>query len=179
VEVPGGGTRIGGGTNVIMAAHRPDLPQLLKNLTAVAEAPLTSRQEEALEALALVSLFSGLSRDDLASLAAAARFESRARGEILYRAGDAGDRLFVLRKGAVELERPEGTRSVRRAPAAVGETSAMTGEPRMQTARVTEDADLLTVDSAAFRAVLLRNPFLAVELAKSLDNPGAAESRGR
>ena len=49
--------------------------------------------------------------------------------------------------------------------------SALTGEPRTFTARVLEDSELIALDSRAFRGVLLRNPFLALELAKALSGP--------
>jgi CRP-like cAMP-binding protein len=111
----------------------------------------------------------------LAELAAGARFEKRVRGETLFRAGDAGDRLFVLRRGAVELAR-RGERRTLRPPAHFGERAAITGEPRSDSARVLEDAELLTLDSSAFRAVLLQNPFLALELGKGLSGPRQGET---
>jgi CRP-like cAMP-binding protein len=133
---------------------------------------LTDAQTDALQTLSLVSFLSGLSREDLAALATGARIESRRRGETLYHAGEAGDRLYVLRKGVVELEGALGQRVAFRPPAYFGEMSALTGEPRTQTAHVTEDAEILSVDSSAFRLVLLRNPFLGLELAKALSEPG-------
>ncbi|MBI3932091.1 MAG: NAD-binding protein [Acidobacteria bacterium] len=170
VEVPVGGTVIQDGAGVILAAHRPDLPQLLRCLTAAAPTALSPVQQEALGTLSLVGFLSGVSRDDLAALAVGARAESRKAGEVLYRTGEAGDRLYILRKGAVELE-GRGRRSVLRPPAYFGEMAALTGEARTQTARVIEDAQLLALDSGAFRSVLLRNPFLALELAKALTSP--------
>src|SRR5512147_3153292 len=93
VEVPVGDTVIKGGTNLILAAHRPDLPQLLRCLTAGAVAALSEEQTDALQTLSMVSFLSGLAREDLAALAAGARIEARGRGETLFRAGEAGDRL--------------------------------------------------------------------------------------
>lgn len=174
VEVPVGDTVIQGGTNLILAAHRPDLPQLLRCLTAGAVAALSEEQTDALQTLSMVSFLSGLAREDLAALAAGARIEVHGRDETLYRAGEAGDRLYVLREGLVELEGAGGARSALRPPAYFGEMSALTGEPRSQTARAAEESEILSVDSSALRSVLLRNPFLALELAKALSEPGRA-----
>jgi trk system potassium uptake protein TrkA len=168
VRVPEGGTVIEGGSSVIMAARRPDLPQLLRSIATRSERQLSPAQGEALQVLGLVSFMSGMAREDLVELAAGAQFETRKRGEVLYRIGESNDRLYVIRKGAVELENRRGQRSVLRPPAYFGELSALTGQPRVRTARVAEDTELVSVGSGAFRSVLLRNPFLALELAKAL-----------
>jgi trk system potassium uptake protein TrkA len=171
VEVPTGDTVIRERGNLILAAHRPDLPQLLKCLTAVGERVLTAEQAGTVESLGRVSFLSGVSREDLEGLAVGARIETRLAGDVLYRAGDAGDRLYVLRKGSVTIEGP-AFQAVLRPPACFGERSALTGEARTRTARVAEDAELIVLDSGTLRSVLLQNPFLALELAKSMgDRP--------
>jgi trk system potassium uptake protein TrkA len=173
VEVPGGGTRIQGGARVILAAHRPDLPQLLRCLAAGGTPALSAEQREAMSVLGLVSFLSGVAREDLESLAVGARFETRRRGEVVFAVGDTGDRLYIVRRGVVELEGRDGSRALLRPPVCFGEMTALTGEPRTQTARVVEDAQLLVLGSGVFRTLLLRNPFLALELAKALAGPGA------
>ena len=60
---------------------------------------------------------------------------------------------------------------VLRPPAYFGERTALTGQPRTRTVRVREDAELLAVEGSTLRAVVLRNPFLAMELAKALSDP--------
>jgi hypothetical protein len=175
VELPTGATRLRGGETLILAAHRPDLPQILRALTGRSEGALPPEREQLVEVLAQVSFFSGLSREDLAELAAAAQLEKRPAGETLFRAGDPGDRLFVLRHGAVELEPTAGRKRRLRAPAHFGEREAVTGEPRAQTARVAESAELLTLQASAFRAALLKNPFLGLELGKRLFTPPREE----
>jgi len=169
VETPQGGTTIHGGNAVILAAHRPDLPQLLQCLTAPDGAELSPAEQGALQALRGVGFLSGAAREDLVGLASGARFETRRRGETLYSSGQAGDRLYILRKGAVALER-RGDSVVMRPPAWLGEAGAVTGGPRRFTARVTEDAELLTLDGSVLRGILLKNPFLALELNKALSD---------
>jgi hypothetical protein len=174
VRVPEGETVIEGGTSVILAAHRPELPQVLRCLTDVTAKRLSAEQEEAVQVLSLVGFLSGMAKEDLVELAAGARFEPRKKGEVLYRIGEANDRLYIVRKGAVETESRRGVRTVLRAGAHFGEMSALTGQPRSRTARVVEDAELLSLGSATFRSVLLRNPFLALELAKALSEDAAS-----
>jgi trk system potassium uptake protein TrkA len=168
VAVTEGSTVIQAGANVLLAAHRPDLPELLQFVTSRRAGGDGEQQPDAVEALALVNLFSGISREDLADLAVGARFVRVGAGDLVYRAGDPGDRLYLLRTGAVELVTPGGAKTAVRAGGHFGVTGALVGEPRNHSARVAEDAELLALDAMTLRAVMLRNPFLAVELAKGL-----------
>jgi trk system potassium uptake protein TrkA len=173
VQVIEGNTVIRGGSRVIMAAHRPDLPRLLRYLSSEGKAAPAGSQAEALEALRQVGFLSGVAREDLTDLAEGARLETRRPGEEIYRASEPGERFYVLRKGAVELEGTQGARTVVQAPAFFGE-EALTGEPRLDTARVRDQAELVVVPGTALRATVLRNPFLALELAKALSDRPAA-----
>ncbi|HET7293496.1 MAG TPA: cyclic nucleotide-binding domain-containing protein, partial [Vicinamibacteria bacterium] len=146
----------------------PDLPQLLRTITAAGGSLLQPEQREALEGLRLVGFLSGLAPHDLDELALGARMEHRRRGDVLFKVGDPGDRLYLIRRGAVEIESAGGVRTLLKPPSHFGEMSAVTGEPRTLSARVAEDADLLAIESRSFRSVLLKNPFLALELANAL-----------
>jgi len=175
VQVIEGNTVIAGGARVIMAAHRPDLPRLLRYLTATDKTAPAGSQAETLDALGQVAFLSGVAHDDLSGMAEEARIESRKPGEAVYRMGEAGESFYVLRRGTVDLEGAAGARAVVRAPAFFGE-EALTGEPRHDHARVRDAAELVVVPGTALRATVLRNPFLALELAKALsERPATAE----
>jgi trk system potassium uptake protein len=173
VQVIEGNTVIRGGSRVIMAAHRPDLPRLLRYLSSEGKAAPAGSQAEALEALRQVGFLSGVAREDLTDLAEGARLETRRSGDEIYRATEPGERFFVLRKGSVELEGAQGAKTTVQGPAFFGE-EALTGEPRLDTARVRDQAELVVVPGIALRATVLRNPFLALELAKALSDRPAA-----
>src|SRR5206468_3070059 len=98
--------------------------------------------------LGQAGFLSGVSQEDLTDLAAGARLESRRQGEQIYPAAAGGEALYVLRKGAVELETAGGDRVIVQAPAFFGE-EALTGEPRVDTARVREPADLVVIAGTA------------------------------
>lgn len=176
VSVTEGNTVIAAGANVIMAAHRPDLSDVLDFVTSTRAGAGGEEEPDAVEALALVSLFSGISREDLAELAVGARFRKVRAGETIYRTGDAGDCLYVLRAGAADLVTEGGAKITARAPGHFGVTSALVGEPRNHSARAAEDSELVAVDAVTLRSVMLRNPFLAVELAKGLGERPAGGS---
>jgi trk system potassium uptake protein TrkA len=167
VQVIEGNSVIRGGSRVIMAAHRPDLPRLLRYLSSAGKKAPAGSQAEALQAMSQVGFLSGIAREDLVDLASGARLEVRRAGDEIYRAGSPSEQLYVLRTGAVELAGVEGARVVLKAPGFFGEES-LTGEPRVDTARVSEQAELVVVPGTALRGTVLRNPFLALELAKAL-----------
>jgi trk system potassium uptake protein TrkA len=175
VQVIEGNSVIRGGSRVIMAAHRPDLRRLLGYLSSTVRAEPEASLAETFDALAQVAFLSGVAHDDLAGLAEAARLQTLRGGEQIYRVGEPGETFYVLRRGEVELEGAAGVRTVVKAPAFFGE-EALTGEPRHDTARVKDQVDLVVVPGTALRATVLRNPFLALELAKALsERPGGQE----
>jgi trk/ktr system potassium uptake protein len=59
VQVIEGNTVIAGGARVIMAAHRPDLPKVLRYLTATDKAAPAGSQAETLDALSQLAFLSG------------------------------------------------------------------------------------------------------------------------
>lgn len=172
LDVADGNTVVTGGTTVLMAARRPDLPRVLRCLTDVGGAGDDPERTRAIEALGQVPFLAGVALDDLKELAGGARFERQPKGATLYAAGQPGDRLYVLTRGAVEAATRGGATTVLRPPAHFGEKTALTGQSRGRTVRVIEDAEMLAVEGTVLRAVVLRNPFLAMELAKVLLEPG-------
>src|SRR5207244_12236816 len=169
VQVIEGNTVIKGGSRVIMAAHRPDLPRLLRYLSSAGKNAPAGSQAEALQAMGQVGFLSGVAQEDLADLAAGARLGARAAGDEVYRAASASEHFYVLRSGAVELQAADGSTVIGPAPAFFGD-EAMTGEPPGDTANVREPSELVVVAGTALRATVLRNPFLALELAKALSD---------
>src|SRR5688572_4503492 len=108
VQVADGRTVLAPGTSVLLATRRSELPQVIRCLTGVETDGQTPDQSAAMDSLRYVPFFAGLSADDLAAVAAAAVVERRKKGEVVYSRGERGDRLYVLRSGAVDVELREG-----------------------------------------------------------------------
>jgi CRP/FNR family transcriptional regulator, cyclic AMP receptor protein len=93
-------------------------------------------------------------------------------GTVLFREGDTGREMFVLQAGRVRL-----TRTVRGAEQQLaeltageffGEMSILNDKPRMATATVSEDAQLLVLDPRTFEAMIKANSEIAVRMIKKL-----------
>jgi len=100
-------------------------------------------------------------------------------GEVVFRQGDEGDRLYIAKSGALEvLASP--TDAAEPIPVAylgpgevLGELALLTGSPRSASARVPERAELFTVDKAVFLDLMKTLPAfsrnLCLVLAKRLE----------
>jgi CRP/FNR family cyclic AMP-dependent transcriptional regulator len=116
-----------------------------------------------------VELFRALDDEDRLNLASSMAVQEARKGDILFHQGDAGDSLFVVKSGMVELFVKDhagqeislhhvGPRD------AFGELSLLDGRPRTATARVAEDATLMVLGRAALLALVRKTPDLALDI---------------
>ena len=92
------------------------------------------------ERLRAIPLFADLGEDSLARLAGAATEVNAPAGRTLIERGRPGSGLFVLEKGYVTVEAPEGEREL--GPGAVFGERALLGEDIRRTARVSARSDV-------------------------------------
>jgi trk system potassium uptake protein len=90
-------------------------------------------------------------------------------GETVVREGDAGNSLYIIRSGEVEVvARANGAHEVRirslRQPAFFGEMALMTGEPRNSTVRASTDAELLELSREGFIELFKSHPETAARM---------------
>jgi small-conductance mechanosensitive channel/CRP-like cAMP-binding protein len=125
-----------------------------------------------LEALAKVTFLAPLDEADRADLAACMRHEVFGRGEVILRAGEPGDSLYLLSGGEVTIRIGasglEEDLATLRAGDFFGEMSLMTGEPRHATVIAKDDSDCYVIDRALFQRVLARRRELAGEIGRLL-----------
>ncbi|MGZ3440696.1 MAG: cyclic nucleotide-binding domain-containing protein, partial [Polyangia bacterium] len=93
-------------------------------------------------------------------------------GEVIMRAGDPGDSLYIIRSGSVSVRLVDG--GLEKEVAVLGEgeffgeMSLMTGEPRKATVVARADAECYVIDRALFQQILRNNAKLAEEIGKLL-----------
>lgn len=128
--------------------------------------------EHVVEILGRVPLFQGLPRSDLARIAELVTPREAAAGEFLFREGDAGDKLYIVVDGAVEVlkERPLGDHerlAIKRGGESFGEMSLLNDAPRSASVRAVEDSRLLSVTRSEFDE-LLGGEGISVRLVRGL-----------
>lgn len=119
-----------------------------------------------LETLRDGELFAGLSEEGCRAVEGLAQRRSHAAGEVLFRAGDPADELYVIRRGRVELTFPlvvlGETRETRFQSLEPGRTlawSALVPPHRMtMSARASTDVELLVLERARLLDELGRRP---------------------
>jgi predicted acylesterase/phospholipase RssA/CRP-like cAMP-binding protein len=101
-------------------------------------------------------------------------------GEILFRAGDSANAMYVVLSGRlrISLERRGADRAIRELSPGqiVGELALLTGEPRSATVRAVRDTELARLSRAAFDAVRQNHP---ESFAQMILQIAARQVRGR
>lgn len=118
-----------------------------------------------------VPLFGDLAPESFERLLRSVRLSRLREDQLLFREGDPGDALYVVVEGAVV---PSAERPVQRRLAVLqegdffGEVALVTDQPRIATVRALVDTTLLALDADAVRALLRREPGLAVAFLRFL-----------
>ena len=113
--------------------------------------------------VARVSLFAGLTEDELASVADAAHSRRLARGQILFSEGEPSDYLFLVRSGRLRvfLASPRGeelTLAVAGSGQTLGELSVLDRQPRSASVDALEATELVAIAGDDVRELLDTNP---------------------
>lgn len=112
-----------------------------------------------------VSLFAGLSDDDLSRICAEATDLRLAPGEVLFHEGDRGDRAFLVASGEVEVLKATGTSeavlAVRSDGEVIGEMALLEAAPRSATVRARTATELVSIPRGALDDLLTTSPSAA------------------
>lgn len=124
-------------------------------------------------AIERTAVFAPLSADEKSALLQGIRVDVFGRGETVLRAGDPGDSMFILQRGAVSVRRPAeaGGKEVAQLGAGemFGEMALLTGEPRGATIVAESDVTALEIPKSSLQPILKRNPTLAEAIARIVD----------
>jgi predicted acylesterase/phospholipase RssA/CRP-like cAMP-binding protein len=123
-----------------------------------------------------VPLFAGLDEALRERLAARARAVHLTAGEWLFREGEEGDCLFVVRAGRLEIVSEVADAAILRVLGrgeALGELALLTGSPRSASVRAARDSDVIAIDREPFEQLFDETP----ELSRSISRTLAAQLR--
>jgi CRP/FNR family transcriptional regulator len=133
---------------------------------------MASREETA-RLLGRVSIFSGLTQEQLVDLASVAVPRRWGAGETIFREGDEGTSCYVVRSGRVRItHRHSDGRVLTLAELGggqmFGELAIFDGETRSATVEAIEDTRALALLAGDVRRLLLRHPEIAVKMLAGL-----------
>lgn len=114
-------------------------------------------------------MFQGLTRRSLERIAAIAAEESHALGTILFRAGDPGDKLYLILEGKIRISRDvpglgEEALAVIGEGDYFGEMALVDDAPRSADARVHERCKVLVIDKDEMQHLLFLHKEIAYEI---------------
>lgn len=114
-----------------------------------------------------INLFSSLSDDDLLDLGTLLEFEHYDWGFFVSQKGQAGNKLYIIISGQVEVLDDEGVILAEMGAGEVfGELSMISGEAMTTTIQAAEPSVIATLNKKNFRHVLVRFPSLQIFLYK-------------
>jgi CRP/FNR family transcriptional regulator, cyclic AMP receptor protein len=91
-----------------------------------------------------------------------------APGETLFKKGDAGDAMFVVLDGALDIQVGDKVVETARRGALIGEMALIDQAPRNATVTAREPSRLAKVDQRRFHFLIQQNPFFATHVMKEL-----------
>ena len=154
-------------------------------------APMPARQHDGraladrVALMGRIDLFSSLPPERLQALAAGLVPGFFRVGETLMRHGEAGESMFVLVEGLLEVRADLGSRGAEQAVAVIqpgefqGEMSLLTGEPRSATVVALTDAVTWEITKDQMEPLLRSDPAFAAVLARTLAERLANNARAR
>ncbi|HKN95446.1 MAG TPA: Crp/Fnr family transcriptional regulator [Thermoleophilaceae bacterium] len=124
---------------------------------------------EVAQLLGRVSIFSGLTPEQLAGLASVAVPRRWSAGEVIFREGDAGDTCYVVQNGCVRVTRNHSdgrtiTLAELRAGDLFGELAMFDSEKRSATVEAAEDTSAVALLAGDMRRLLMGHPDISIKL---------------
>ncbi len=118
--------------------------------------------------LAGVPLLAGLAPSSCAELAARCRPVTVQAGQVLFRHGDRGDELYVVRSGRVEIVLDGRVIRAHGRGESFGEVAMLTGGRRSATVRARRDSELLALHRADVDRLIATEPAFSAALVRQL-----------
>lgn len=143
----------------VLSLGRADFNALVRRYFTIGQK--MARAISTVQLLQRMPLFADWDPSDLKTLAARFSLRPMAKGDILVRQGDPGDRFYVLKSGQVEVlaSTAEGEQVVNRLGPGeyFGEVALLLDLPRTATVRALTDGEVLVLDRKDFQELLQRS----------------------
>lgn len=120
-------------------------------------------------------MFTSLSAAEIETLAASLKIRALKAGQVLFNLGDPGDEMILVREGQLAIYMPETGRAeagqalrVFKSGEVLGEMALIDRLPRSASARAESDASIASLSLDDFRALLAREPQVAMSVMSGL-----------
>lgn len=122
------------------------------------------------EAVDELPLFAGLTGEQVRRLASVWQQESFAAGEVVFRPGDEGDRMWLLLEGTAEVSLGDEGRTVGRVESGecLGENALLSGQPHTAGARTLEAVTAGVITKGRLVDLIRRRPDIGMVLYRNL-----------
>ena len=126
------------------------------------------QEDQALDVLGAVDIFSGLDRTHLEMIRQASRQHTFQTGEAIVDEGGADKRLYVLLSGYAEVTISGASVAMLGPGRYVGEIAVFDGGDRTASVIATSPVEAISVNSVNLKALLKENPTMAIKLIEAL-----------
>ena len=89
-------------------------------------------------------------------------------GDVIFKIGDKGDKMYVVRAGEVEIERDGKIVETVSAGGIFGEMALIDGAPRAATARAKTACEVAPVSEKTFLFLVHETPYFAISVMRTL-----------
>ncbi|MBU0576967.1 cyclic nucleotide-binding domain-containing protein [Patescibacteria group bacterium] len=113
------------------------------------------------EILKNIPFFAELGDDDLQAIISKIQMEYFAADHVIFEEGDTGDKMYIIKRGQVQVLRDNTIVAVLSDNQFFGEMALVSDEPRNATLKTVTDVEVLTLDKEDFRRLLETNASIA------------------
>jgi len=108
-----------------------------------------------------IPFFQELSDEDLNKIAANVQMDYFPAGHIIFNQGDAGEKMYVIKRGEVQVIRGKKILANLKDNSFFGEMALVSDEPRNATIKTVTDVEVLTLAKDDFKNLLENNASIA------------------
>ena len=114
-----------------------------------------------IEILKNIPFFTELSDEDLSQIAEKVQMEYLPAEHVIFNEGDEGDKMFIIKRGEVQVVRENAVLANLKNNAFFGEMALVSDEPRNATIKTVSEIELLTIAKEDFKKLLETNSSIA------------------
>ena len=137
--------------------------------------PQEEFEKEIVTELRQIDFLRNMSEQEIRLLVPNVQVHEFGRGETLYKEGDSGDTMYIIRRGKVEVLGRTDNGAVRQlavlGPAQIiGEAGMMTSEPRNATCKAQTDVEVLELSRESFAELFKQHPEAVEQISEVIAN---------